>query len=441
MNEAASRPLGPDAAAVRHSPRAPKIKVLVLIPDLAIGGAETDLLRTLPLIDRDRLEVVVCVIRARGALAAPLSEAGTQVIGPISDEAAEARLLDRAVLRTDTMTRRLACLVPGRPVFRLLRLGLHYMRIARMVKRVLDEGRFDVVHTMSPSSYVIGALAIGFARHRALVMSRVSLNFYQHGARLLGTVERLLHRRVDLAIANAEAILGELGAEGIPASRLRLIRNGIDSAAFTASLIDRGQARARLGLPQADLIFTSVANLFPYKGHADLLQALQMIRDELPAEWVLLVCGRDVEGSLQGLRRLAESDALAGHVRFLGQRQDIPAVLSASDIHVSASHYEGFPNNILEAMCAGLPVVATAVGGVPEQIIDGTTGLLVPPRNPMALGAALVSLAGDASRRRQLGEAGRRRVEEHYHIGQAATGLELAYESAARLRRKSREQN
>ena len=108
----------------------------------------------------------------------------------------------------------------------------------------LDEGRFDVLHAMSPSSYIIGALATGFASHRALVMSRVSLNFYQHGARLLGTVERLLHRRLDLAIANAEAILGELGAEGIPASRLRLIRNGIDSAAFTASLIDRGQARA-----------------------------------------------------------------------------------------------------------------------------------------------------------------------------------------------------
>ena len=438
MSEIAARPLDPDATPVGRSPASRRIKVLVLIPDLAIGGAETDLLRTLPLIDRDRLEVVVCVIEARGALAAPLSEAGIQVIGPFADETAEAKPLDRALLRIDAMARRLA---PGWPVFRLMRLALHYMRIARMVKRVLDEGRFDVVHTMSPSSYVIGALATGFARHRALVMSRVSLNFYQHGARLLGTVERLLHRRLDLAIANAEAILGELGAEGIPASRLRLIRNGIDSAAFTASLIDRGQARARLGLPQAGLIFTSVANLFPYKGHADLLQALQTVRDELPAGWVLLVCGRDIEGSLQGLRRLAEGHALAGHVRFLGQRQDIPAILSSGDIHVSASHYEGFPNNILEAMCAGLPVVATAVGGVPEQIIDGATGLLVPPRNPTALGAALVALARDASRRQQLGQAGRRRVEQQYRIGQAATGLELAYESAARSRRKSRVQD
>ena len=92
-------------------------------------------------------------------------------------------------------------------------------------------------------------------------------------------------------------------------------------------------------------------------------------------------------------------------------------------------------------MCAGLPVVATAVGGVPEQITDGATGLLVPPRNPTALGAALVALARDASRRQQLGQAGRRRVEQQYRIGQAATGLELAYESAARSRRKSREQD
>src|SRR5437762_2642082 len=223
MSEIAARPLDPDATPVRRSPASRRIKVLVLIPDLAIGGAETDLLRTLPLIDRDRLEVVVCVIEARGALAAPLSEAGIQVIGPFVGEAAEAKPLDRALLRIDAMTRRLAL---GWPVFRLMRLALHYMRVARMVKRVLDEGRFDVVHTMSPSSYVIGALATGFARHRALVMSRVSLNFYQHGARLLGTVERLLHRRVDLAIANAEAILRELAAWGFPASRLRWCRNG-----------------------------------------------------------------------------------------------------------------------------------------------------------------------------------------------------------------------
>ena len=92
-------------------------------------------------------------------------------------------------------------------------------------------------------------------------------------------------------------------------------------------------------------------------------------------------------------------------------------------------------------MCAGQPVVATAVGGVPEQIIDGATGLLVPPRNPPALGAALVALARDASRRQQLGEAGCRRVEQQYRIEQAVTGLELAYESAAPLRRKDRKQN
>jgi glycosyltransferase involved in cell wall biosynthesis len=196
-------------------------------------------------------------------------------------------------------------------------------------------------------------------------------------------------------------------------------------------MIDRPQARARLGLAQADLVFTSVANLFPYKGHADLLQALHMVRDRLPAEWVLLVSGRDVDGTLAALRRLADRQNLAGHVRFLGERRDIPAILSAADIHISASHYEGFPNNILEAMCAGLPIVATAVGGVSEQVVHGSTGLLVPPGDPGALAAALLTLANDARRRHMLGQGGRRRVEEQFPIRGAVRALELAYESAA----------
>jgi glycosyltransferase involved in cell wall biosynthesis len=109
--------------------------------------------------------------------------------------------------------------------------------------------------------------------------------------------------------------------------------------------------------------------------------------------------------------RVAEELGLSQHVRLLGERCDIPIILSAADIHVSASWYESFPNNILEAMSAGVPVVATAVGGVPEQNVDGLTGLLVLARNPEALAEAIIKLARDFDRRKAMGRATRKRVE------------------------------
>ena len=96
-------------------------------------------------------------------------------------------------------------------------------------------------------------------------------------------------------------------------------------------------------------------------------------------EYASLVREQPTRKTTGAQRPAASRLGLSPHVRFLGQRSDIPAILSAADIHVSASHHEGFPNNILEAMCAGLPVVATNVGGVPEQVVDGVTGMLVAP--------------------------------------------------------------
>ena len=405
------------------------IKVLVLIPSLDVGGAEMDLVRTLPLVDREGFKIVVGALEGWGPLATSLREAGIDVIGPFSQAPVRPGLLDHVLAGIDAMGRHMAKVLPDSSIPRLMSIGLKYFQASRQIARSLDGGRFDVLHAMSPSAYIVGTLANGVIKRRPLVMSRVSLNFYQHGARLFGVVERLMHRRVDLATGNAQAILRELRAEGIPAHKLFLMRNGLDSQAFVESMIDRGKGRAQLGLSQSALVLTSVANLFPYKGHADLLEALHLLKDRLPNEWALLVAGRDIDGNLDRLRSLAENLTLTQHVRFLGVRRDIPAVLSAADIHISASHYEGFPNNVLEAMCAGLPVVATAVGGVPEQVVDGGTGLLVPPSEPAALARAVLALAEDPSRRQALGNAGRERVAREFALRRSVAALEQAYAS------------
>jgi len=416
-------------------PSAPT-KVLVLIPSLEIGGIEMDLVRTLPLLNRGRFEVVVGAIERRGPLATVLSEAGIDVIGPISSESSDRGLFHLALWAACAISRFALRVVPHSSNIRLLHVGLKYLLTGSRVARHLTEGRFDILHAVSPSAYIIGALAIGWPKRQSLLMSRVSLAFYQRGARLFGAVERLAHRRVDFVTGNARAILVELAAEGIPDRKMRLLRNGIDVAAFTQSMVGRAEARALLGISPDALVFTSVANLFPYKGHADLLDALHRLMGSLPGDWYLLVAGRDVGGNLEKLRQQAAQQGLSRHVLFLGVRRDVPVILSAGDIHVSASHFEGFPNNVTEAMCAGLPVVATAVGGVPEQIDDGSTGLLVPPHEPAALASALLDLARDPDRRKTLGLAARLRVAEQFPLRATVRALEDAYTSIARTRRQ-----
>ena len=241
-------------------------------------------------------------------------------------------------------------------------------------------------------------------------------------------VERFfLHRKVDIAIANSQAVIRELRAEGIPDRKLCLIHNGIDTTKFVNSLFNAQEARKQLGITPQALVFSSVGNLFPYKGHADLLNALSLINDQLPTNWVLLVAGRDVDGSLAELVQLTAQLGLSQHVRLLGERRDIPIILAAADIHVSASHHESLPNNILEAMCAHLPIVATAVGGVPEQVVDGVTGILVPARIRTILSEALLLVATNPNVRTAMGRRGRKRVELEFPIVKSSRALEQTY--------------
>jgi glycosyltransferase involved in cell wall biosynthesis len=127
---------------------------------------------------------------------------------------------------------------------------------------------------------------------------------------------------------------------------------------------------------------------------------------------------------------------MAEAVTFTGVRADVPKILAALDLFVLPSLWEGMPNAVLEAMAAGLPVVATAVGGTPEVVMDGVTGLLVPPQDPSALAQAIERLLRDPDLRRTMGRAGRRRVEQHFDVRETVRQVEDLYETL--LREKGR---
>jgi len=429
----------PRPSTTDYEPGEQRTKVLILIPTLRFGGAEMDLARNLPRIDRSRFNITVCAFLERGNLAEVLMDAGINIIGPFLPLP---HRFGRHLLRSSRLRRQLRIVLESlrslKSTFmhlRVLRMigiyigsGLTYLRLARAVAAYIRAEKIDVVHAILPNSYVVGAIATALAGRAKLVLSRVSQNWYHEQLPLLGFLERhVFHRRVDIAICNSRAIREQLLAEGIPRDKIRLIQNGIEVQAFSHPGRGRSQARKEVGVSDEALVFSSVANFYPYKGHADMLKALNLACDRFPPNWMLLAAGGDIDGYMNEMGRLCEVLGLSRHVRFLGQWNDIELILRAADIHISASHTEGLPNNVLEAMCASLPVVATAVGGVPDLVTDGQTGFLVPAKNPEQLAHALVQLAHDPGQRRSMGKAGRRLVKSSFSLERSVHAFEDVY--------------
>lgn len=285
--------------------------------------------------------------------------------------------------------------------------------------------RPQVVHFFLPAAYIVGGVVALFGPRMRRVMSRRSLNLYQANHRLFRRVEHQLHPYMNLVCGNSMAVIEDLKDEGIPPSRLRLIYNGLPLERFDGCL-PRAQVREALRLDDDCLVLAMVANLIPYKGHGDLIDALALIKDRLPENWVLLCVGRD-DGIRGGLEARALASGLGDCVRFLGPRTDVPDLLCAADIGVLCSHEEGFSNAILEGMAAGLPMVVTDVGGNAEAVVHGDTGLVVPAKSPEALSAALLAMASDPQRA-AMGARGRQRVATVFSMDACLRGYRDLYE-------------
>jgi glycosyltransferase involved in cell wall biosynthesis len=212
--------------------------------------------------------------------------------------------------------------------------------------------------------------------------------------------------------------------EGIPESKVRLIYNGIE---VSPVLPDRNEARQALGLDSDTLVGVVIANLIHYKGHRELVRGLSHLEQELPANWRILVAGRD-HGIRAELEELAAARGISHRIQFLGEYSDIPRLLAAADFGLLTSREEGFSNVILEGMAAGLAMIVTDVGGNAEAVQHGETGLVVPPRNPKAIGDAMLELARNSEQRKRFGAAARKRVEKEFSIDKCVKAHADLYE-------------
>ena len=351
------------------------------------------LAQALPRLAKAGFDVAVHTLAGRGQLADRLEAGGVRVIVPSIAPARRGGMLARA---------------------------LRSLRACGSLAKTISGWRPDVVHFFLPEAYLAGAPVAILSGARRLVMSRRSLNAYQRRHPLLARLERLLHGRMDAIAGNSAAIIRELAAEGADANRLHLIPNGVDMSRFGQPHVpSRGTLR-----------FLIVANLIPYKGHADLLAAFALAAPDLP-DWQLRCVGRD-DGLMAALQAQARDAGIGDKVHFLGARSDVPELFASSDVAILASHEEGFPNAVIEAMAAGLPVVATRVGGVPEAVEDGVTGVLVPPHDPQALAAALCRVANDPAARTRMGQAGFARASATFAIEACVDRYRELYEKLVR---------
>jgi glycosyltransferase involved in cell wall biosynthesis len=232
----------------------------------------------------------------------------------------------------------------------------------------------------------------------------------------------LYNRSVAAVVAISEEVRRRLLDAGVRAERVRVIHSGVEVPGGLPGPRGRAAARARFDIGE-ETVIGMVAALEHRKGHDVLFEALALLRERgrpIPC----LVCG---DGSERGrLEALARSRAI--DVRFLGEQRQVADVLAAIDVFVLPSRHEGLGVAILEAMAMALPIVASAVGGIPESVDAGKTGLLVPPEDPQALAGAIDELARDVERGRRLGAAGRERVVEQFSMDAMAGEYERLYE-------------
>ncbi|HET8654092.1 MAG TPA: glycosyltransferase [Longimicrobiaceae bacterium] len=377
------------------SPVERPIRVAFCIDNMNLGGTELNAVRTAERLDRSRFELRVFCLQGEGPLLERYAAAGVPV--------------------------------HSLPIPNLY--GPGAWRQGRRLARLLREYRIDVLHAHDVYSNVF---AVPWAR-RAGVGTIASRRWWEglpglHWKLASAAAHRVAHR----TLANAPGVARLLEREGIARDRIAVVPNFLDESAF--ELLPEAERPERLGALGADPGARQVgvvANLHPVKDHASLVKAVSLLAGRYPDLQLVLVG----DGSMrEPLETLAAERGIRERVVFAGRRANAASLHQLFEVSVLPSYSEGFPNTILEAMAAARPVVATTVGAIPDAVVDGETGLLVPPRDPDRLAAALDTLLSDPARARRMGEAGRERAREHFSARAALSRLEGLYRELAGAR-------
>ncbi len=299
-------------------------------------------------------------------------------------------------------------------------------RTARQVlaaARFLKSEQIDILSCMLGLVTLIGPYVGRLAGVPVVVNNQRNLSYWLDGGAKEVAYRYANRHLVDAVMVNSAAAAAELETRfRTPAEKIVMLAPGVDLSRFDGH--SSNELRERMGLGSSHVVGI-VAKLSTVKGHAHFLRAAALVREQCDDVVFLVVGGGPLRGELESL---AEALGLGSSVRFMGIRDDIPAVLGLMDVFVLSSLSEGAPNVILEAMASGLPVVATNVGGVPDLVRDGETGCLVEPGDPEGLAAAVLGILRDKTRAGLMGRLARNVVHAEHDIDHVVEHVERVFE-------------
>jgi sugar transferase (PEP-CTERM/EpsH1 system associated) len=284
-------------------------------------------------------------------------------------------------------------------------------RMALRIAAWLRRWRVDVVHTHDSKPLIYGTPAARLAGVRRVVHMRHFTRLPSMSRRQT-LLARFASRLVNDYVCVSEESARVAKEEGVPAERVRTIPNGIDLERF------------KYTGPNPHSPAVVVGRLSPEKDLGNLVRAVALITRQKPAFRLEIAGAGPCRAELE---QLAKEVGVESQVSFLGEVRDVAGLLSRASMFVLPSLTEGISLTLLEAMACGLPIVATRVGGTPEVVIDGQTGLLVPPADPAALARAILEVSGNQTRSQQLGDAGRSRVEQLFASKRMVEAYEALY--------------
>jgi glycosyltransferase involved in cell wall biosynthesis len=368
------------------APRPPAPLRLLFVTDTPIlgpGGSERFLCNLLERLDPSRYAVDVL------QLCAPLATAACLRQAPLGGH-----------VRLDYR--------PIGPVY-----GPRALAVYRELRGWLRVGGYRVLQSQHEKADVLCALLPRYPRDLVRISNRRDCGFQK--GRLLRHGFRALNQRFDRFVAPSQAVLDGLVAdESVARERTLCLPNGVDCRQFQpCDWTTRPAQRTALGLPPHGFLFGCVARLVAVKRHADLLAGFAEAACERPEAALVLIGDGPLEGAL---KQQAERLGIADRVLFLGARGDVGRLLPLLDVFVLGSATEGMSNALLEAMACGLPAITTAVGGNPEVVEPGRTGLLVPALQPARIADAMRELLDQPARNRDLGRRARQRVLEQFSL-------------------------
>jgi glycosyltransferase involved in cell wall biosynthesis len=365
-----------------------QLKVLLQIDEMEIGGSQRQLVNLATGLRRNGVDVAVGFFLNRSYLIGELEREGVAV----------------------------TC---------LRKRGDSPLQFIRRVRRFVRSGGYDLIHLFSWSAEIWTTLAT-----LDLPVARISSirGVYEWYSPLNWFAKRFVTRQSAAVIANSAAGLAFAQSRGVNTEgRAWIIPNGIHVQSQFPG--ERMESREALGLSRDEVVGVVVGRLVPIKNLTLVLKALQSLMSGGNRPPVVLVAGDGPERP--ALERLARELGVAGTVKFLGSSDNVRRILVAADFSISTSIKEGISNSILEAMEAGMPVIASRVGGTPELVEDGSTGIMFPSNDHVALAAAMQRLTTDAAERRRLGAAARARIIANYSVDRMVESTLQVYRLAA----------